>query len=92
MKSLAGIQAEHSAKPLNADLSHGLGWGFRECAALQVAVSSRITKCPMRKVRPFGYGMSALRRCRSSAASANNQFRNIVILGSIDVALGQTIQ
>lgn len=36
--------------------------------------------------------MRALRRHPSSAASASNHARNIVIFGSADVALGQTIQ
>ena len=37
-------------------------------------------------------GASVCRRRKSSAASLNSQSRNVVILGSIDVALGQTIQ
>lgn len=35
---------------------------------------------------------SVLRRRTSSAASANSQSRNVEIFGSVDVALGQTIQ
>lgn len=40
----------------------------------------------------YYFGTSVSRRRTSSAASANSQFRNVVILGSIDVALGHTIQ
>jgi hypothetical protein len=43
-------------------------------------------------VSTLRYGASFLRRDESSAASANNHSRNVVIFGSIDVALGQMIQ
>src|SRR5436190_13034719 len=38
------------------------------------------------------YDAKAFRRCASSAASANSQFRNVAILGMLEVTFGHTIQ
>src|SRR5713101_9046708 len=38
------------------------------------------------------YGARIFRRRASSAASANSQFRNVAIFGTLEVTFGQTIQ